>query len=87
MLRNIIWVKPFLIISLKHLGVFEKEFEVVLFEQCCEVQYPIPLTRKGIDPPTSKEAPGSQGSSPGGDWGLREGGGSKNIYIFFNMFS
>ena len=82
MLRNIIWVKPFLVISLKHLGVFEKEFEVVLFEQCCEVQYPTPLTRKGIDPPTSKEAPGSQGSSPGEGEG-REGSkkGPSNILI------
>jgi hypothetical protein len=35
--RNIIWGE---LISLKHLGVFEKEFEAVLFEQCCEVRYP-----------------------------------------------
>jgi hypothetical protein len=57
-----------------------KEFETVLFEQCCEVRYP--PTRKGIDPPTSKEAPGSQGSSPGGVG--RRGGALKRTIQHFN---
>jgi hypothetical protein len=43
---------------------------------------PIPPTRKGIDPPTSKEAPGSQGSSPGGVWGGR--GALKRTIQHFN---
>ena len=36
-------------------------------------------TRKGIDPPTSKEAPGSQGFSQGG-----EGGALKRTIQHFN---
>jgi hypothetical protein len=49
MSKSIIWANPFLIISSNYFDetvrgilkdVVEKEFEAVLFEQCCEVRYP-----------------------------------------------
>ena len=70
-------------ISLKHLGVFKKR--IWDYSIWTVLWNPIPLQLgKGIDPPTSKEAPGSQGFSPGGFfWG---GGALKRTIQHFNCW-
>ena len=64
---------------MKHLGVFEKEFEAVLFEQCCEVRYS-QLERVSTLLPRRK-LPVPKGSSPGGVGG---GGALKRTIQHFN---
>ena len=59
---------------------FKKKNLRLFYLKCCEGRYPLQLG-KGIDPPTSKEAPGSQGFSLGGVWGGGSKKGPSNILI------
>ena len=60
---------------------FKKKNLRLFYLKCCEGRYPLQLG-KGIDPPTSKETPGSQGFSLGGVWG----GALKRTIQHFNCW-